>query len=331
LKQKIKKFIKHNYYYILIVLFIYIFFFVKFPYYIDAPGGIINISDRVEISTDYESFGSFNLAYVSEYNATLYTLTLSLFMKDWNVIKQEDILLDNETVNDYSMRDKLLMDESISNAIFVAYTKANKDIEIINNSVFVSYIYDNEKNNLKIGDNIIEVNNISVSTKEEIASVLSDYSVGETIRLKVRNNGKIYNRKATLIDYNGETIIGVMIVNVSEYETSPKININTNKKESGPSGGLMLSLAIYNNLIKEDITHGKTIVGTGTIDKQGNVGSIGGVEYKLKSAVKEKADIFIVPNGENYDNAIELKEKNKYDIEIVGVSTFEDALEYLTK
>ena len=57
------------------------------------------------------------------------------------------------------------------------------------------------------------------------------------------------------------------------------------------------ALLIYDYLTEEDITKGRTIVGTGTIDENGNVGSIGGVKYKLKGAVKNKAEIFLVPNG----------------------------------
>ena len=74
---------------------------------------------------------------------------------------------------------------------------------------------------------------------------------------------------------------------------------------------------------------GKTIVGTGTIDINGNVGPIGGVKYKLKGAVKNKAEIFIVPNGENYEEAIKLKKENNYKIDIIGVNTIDDALNYL--
>ena len=92
-----------------------------------------------------------------------------------------------------------------------------------------------------------------------------------------------------------------------------------------------MSLAIYNYLTDEDITHGKKIAGTGTIDEKGNVGSIGGIEYKIKGAVHDKIKYFIVPNGENYEDAIKVKEKYHYDINIVGVSTFDEVLEALSK
>ena len=101
------------------------------------------------------------------------------------------------------------------------------------------------------------------------------------------------------------------------------------ESESGSSGGLMLTLTIYSYLNKIDLTGGKTIVGTGTIDENGNVGEISGIKYKLMGAVKEKADIFLVPQGKNYREARDLKNEKDYDIDIVPIETFDDALKYL--
>ena len=91
----------------------------------------------------------------------------------------------------------------------------------------------------------------------------------------------------------------------------------------------MTTLAIYDSLIEKDLTKGLKIVGTGTIDIEGNVGEIGGVKYKLKGVVNNKADIFFVPNGKNYEDAIKIKKEKGYNIKIVGVSTLDEAIEYL--
>ena len=131
------------------------------------------------------------------------------------------------------------------------------------------------------------------------------------------------------MDNEKEKKIGILISNVKEYDTYPNVDIKVSNNESGSSGGLITALAIYDALVKEDITRGLKIVGTGTIDLDGNIGSIGGVEYKLKSAVKKHADLFIVPNDSNYDEAIKIKKEKKYDIDIIGVSTFEEVLDYL--
>ena len=92
-----------------------------------------------------------------------------------------------------------------------------------------------------------------------------------------------------------------------------------------------MALTTYSYLSGEDLSKGKIVVGTGTIDIDGNVGSIGGVKYKLIGAVKNKADIFLVPNGENYEEAIKVKEEKNYKIKIVGISNIEEAINELRK
>ena len=81
-------------------------------------------------------------------------------------------------------------------------------------------------------------------------------------------------------------------------------------------------------MIDKDITNGLKIVGTGTIDEFGNVGSIGGVEYKIKAAVKKKADLFFVPL-DNYEEALKAKEENELNIKLISIKHIDDAIEYL--
>lgn len=323
-----KKYLKENYKFLIILILLVLCFTVHFPYYIDTPGGISDVSSKIEID-GYKSSGSFNLAYVREYRATIPTLIISLFNKDWNVYKEEDMLLENETDASYLSRDKILMQESISNAISVAYKYADKKIEVKNNKLYVLYIDKYAKTDLKVGDEIIAINNKSIYSKKDVENTLKSLKENNKINITVKNKDKEYNRYAYIIEEENAKRIGILVSNVREYETDPKIKINVDSNESGSSGGLITALSIYNSLVKDDITNDLTIVGTGTIDLDGNIGSIGGVKYKLKSAVKEHADLFIVPIGENYEEAIKVKKENNYDIEILGVSTFEEVLKYL--
>jgi PDZ domain-containing protein len=91
---------------------------------------------------------------------------------------------------------------------------------------------------------------------------------------------------------------------------------------------MMMTLMVYNALTDQDLTYGKKIVGTGTINLDGTVGEIGGVKYKLMGAVKNDADLFIVPAG-NYEEAMDVKKEKGYNIDIVSVETFSDVVEYL--
>ncbi|MBE6144286.1 MAG: PDZ domain-containing protein [Firmicutes bacterium] len=327
--EKIKEIFKENYKAFITMLVVFIVCTVEFPYYINTPGGLINVNDRVSIDGAYHVEGSLNMAYVTEIKATLPTLLISLFNKDWDVLKEEDIVYENETIEDAYYRDHLLLEESINNAIIVGFSKAGKQVEITSSSLLVTYVDLDSETNLKIGDEIISVNGIEINNSKDISEVLKNKKAGDQIYLQVLEDNKELTKVATLKEEDGKVIIGILITEKKEVETIPEVKLKFKKSESGPSGGLMTSLAIYNYLTEEDITHGKKIVGTGTIDNYGNVGSIGGIKYKLKGAIKNGAEIFIVPNGENYKDAIRLKEENNYKIEIIGVSTIDDALNYL--
>ena len=329
LYEKVKEILRENYKNIIFMIFFVTLFSIKLPYYINAPGGLMDVTDRVIVEDSYEVAGSLNMAYVTEIKATIPTLIVSLFNKDWDVLKEEDITYENETVEEMYYRDHLLLEESLNNAIIVGFTKAGKNVEITSSSLLVTYVDEDSDTNLEIGDQILRIDGIEIDSSNDVSEILKTKKVGDKITLNVISDKKEVTKTATLKKENDRLVIGILITEKKEVETIPEVELKFKKSESGPSGGLMTALAIYNCLTEEDITHGKTIVGTGTIDINGNVGSIGGVKYKLKGAVKNKAEVFLVPNGENYEEAIRLKEENDYNIEIVSVSTIDDALNYL--
>lgn len=327
--DKIKEFLREYYKILILTLILILVYTINLPYYINIPGGLINVTDRVSIKDSYDVEGSLNMAYVTEIKATIPTLIYSCFNKDWDVLKEEDITYENESIEDTHYRDRLLLDEAINNAIIVGFTKASKKVEITSSKLIVTYIDEKADTDLKVGDEILSIDNIEVTTAKEEREILKTKKVNDEIQLKVISDKKEKIKRAKLRKENGRIIIGIIITEKKEVETIPKVELKFKKSESGPSGGLMTALAIYNYLTETDITHGKKIVGTGTIDVDGNVGSIGGVKYKLKGVIKNKAEIFIVPNGENYEEAMKIKKDNNYEIQIIGVSTIDDALNYL--
>lgn len=327
--SKIKKFFKENYKFIIFLLLLAFIFWCPMPYYIDAPGGLTNLDSKIDIESKNID-GSYNLTYVSEYKASIPLLIYSLFNKNYDIYKKTDILLENETDDEYNKRDKLFLKESLSNAVVSAYNMAEKPVTIKNNYLYVGYILANSDTDLEVGDEIKSIDNISVTTKEEVNKLLNSKSVGDKITIKVSNNNHDYTRYAILQEEDGKKVIGIIPIEVYDYETNPQIDIKMSANESGSSGGLMLSLAIYDLLSETNLAQGRKIAGTGTIDSEGNVGEIGGIEYKIKGAVKDKADIFFVPL-ENYEEAIKVKEENNYKLKIVKVSTLKEAIDYLER
>lgn len=329
LYDKVKETFLKNYRFILLLIALTIIFSIRLPYVIDMPGGYINVSERIELENQYESEGSFNMAYVSEISATIPTIVYAFINSKWDIYKNEEVLLENETMEDLIFRNQLALKEANNNAIITAYSKAGYEYKIVSQNFYVAYLDQNANTNLKVGDLITHVDNKKIKSKEEIGEIILNKEIGDIIEFKVINDNKEYKRTAEIINADGSKVVGIVIYEILDLETNPEIEIKTDSSESGPSGGLMTALAIYDSLVEEDITGGNLIVGTGTIDANGNVGSIGGVKYKLLGAVKNKAKIFIIPNGENYEEAIKIKNENNYDIEIIGVSTFDETLEKL--
>ena len=322
---QIKKIIKENYKFLLSLLLLFVVFTYELPYYIDAPGGLIDVSERLEVENSYEINGSLNLAYISEFKATIPTLLIAYFNHDWDIIKKEEVVAANETIEENNYRNKLLLEEANQNAIMVAFDKAGLDYEVKNRKVNIIYIQNQADTDLKIGDIIVEINGIKIDSKEEAMTIIEN---NKQFQFKVINDNKEYTRYANKITIDGKELIGIMVSETKEILTPNKVNINFKKSESGPSGGFMMSLSIYDYLTSTDLTKGLKIVGTGTIDEFGNIGVIGGIKYKVKVAAKEKADLFFVPT-DNYEEALTTVQTNNLDIKLVEVSHIDDAISYL--
>lgn len=93
----------------------------------------------------------------------------------------------------------------------------------------------------------------------------------------------------------------------------------------GPSAGLMFALGIYDKLTPGDLTGGKFVAGTGTIDDNGTVGPIGGVTMKTVGARSQGARYFLTPKDNCADAAADTPE----GLTLVKVNTIDDALHAL--
>jgi PDZ domain-containing protein len=95
----------------------------------------------------------------------------------------------------------------------------------------------------------------------------------------------------------------------------------------GPSAGLMFSLGIVDKLTPGDLTGGRFVAGTGTIDDTGKVGPIGGIEMKLVGARKAGARYFLTPA----DNCAAAASDTPEGLTLIKVNTIKDAVASLEK
>lgn len=320
-----KKFIKENYKFLIFVIVLYAVFTFPLPYSIYNGGGTINLGDRIEVDNSNNK-PNVNMCYVNQLKGNIATFLLSYIIPHWDLVKieNEDYNFDEEL-----SRNKILLQESIDNATINAFKLSNKRYSITSEKVFVSYILNGAKTDLKVGDQIIKVNNKMIHNIEEYRNIIKTMELGDTVSIDVLYKDKSEVRTAEIVNYNGQKISGIIDVTNYDIKTEPKVNIKFKSNESGPSGGLMLSLGIYEKLNNTTLYNGKKICGTGTIDADGNIGEIGGIKYKLRGAVNNKCDIFLAPT-DNFKEVKKEKSKNKYKIEIYEAKTLEDTIKYLS-
>lgn len=320
----IKKFLKENLKSIIIMLIFIIVVNIELPYYIEAPGGTINLTQRID--DDYnKKDGSLNMLYVTQYRGNVVTLLLGKIFKSWDIYEISNQQISDETQHEIYIRNKVMLDNSIQNATFVAYNHANKPIDIKGYKNIV--IATTKENGIEIGDVIISADNQKIENINDLKSYIETKNPGDKINLLIERNNKEKNITITLDE---DKIIGIATITNYQYELPDELDINFKNGEGGSSGGLILTLGIYSEITGIDILKGRNIAGTGTIDINGNVGEIDGIKYKIAGAVKDKMDLILV-SPYNYEEAKKVVKENNYDIELVKVSTFKEAIDYLTK
>lgn len=341
---------------ILIVLFIMIeiFFvavsFIRTDYILYTPGSLENAHTQVSIfNTDDNSNNLTNPGNI--FTVSVFSYDEVSLLQYWVAKSDNKLLLENKEENvlnteEENMRSIVLKKVSLMNSVRYAYTKANKiDSSISLNErykgVIVSAIIDNKDTDLKPNDVITEVEGIRITSLEHFKEVLNSLLgvskfENDYISLKASTaETTVEGEKSIKIIKDGDRlllgIIGHDYYTLNGDNSNPKFKINYNPitDPSGNSGGAMHTLSIYNRLLEKDITYGAAICGTGTINPDGTIGAIGGIEQKVTKAYLSNAEIFFV-GAPNYDEAIKACELYGYDSSFIKrVETFDDILKVL--
>ncbi len=327
----LKESIKEDWKFYLFLISFAIICLIPVDYYIVVGGGINDISNRIEVEDESESSGSYNLSYVKELNGTVLTFTLSYIIPSWERVETGDYKYnDNETTDDIDFRSELDLKNANTLAVVNAYGLANKDYKINGGNFFVIFVSDEYDTDFKIQDQIVSINGVTLKEVSDFRRSLIDCEFESKVDVKIIRDDKEMVLSSTVYELNGNRILGVGLNYYYDMDMTPKTEFKFKKSERGPSAGLMTTLALYDKLVKEDISRGLKIAGTGTIEADGSIGKIGGVRYKIIGADDGGADIFLVPK-DNLDEALKVKKEKKLDIDIYGVSTFKEAIEVLEK
>ena len=240
--------------------------------------------------------------------------------------KEKDTLTYDEDYETNLKISQLDLKNSVDVAKLVALQKAGYEVNVSNLQIVVKSIDKNADTDLEQLDKIEKINNIPCLEIKDLKEYISTFNIGDKIIFEVLTENGYKTRYAHVYEYEGRKVIGIIYFDKYNYETPIEVNFEAKNSESGSSGGLMLTLTIYDQLVGKDLTNGKTVVGTGTIDKDGNVGAIGGIKYKMLGA--KNADIYIVPQ-DNCEEATKVYNNFNFNYKMMCVKTFDEAVNYL--
>jgi len=255
-------------------------------------------------------------------------------------------VLGRSSMEEYSARVTSMMLGSHNNALEAAYRYLNIPYSIQPQQLFVQQpsVCMLGCGSFEAGDEIVAGGNaageeVSIHSVNQLRAWLAELTAGnqaylivnrsdEQVKIAVDVKEKEEQLQEEQLVYkllNIESFIELRAVKPdhSDYE----VEITTDNI-GGPSAGLVLALTIIDQLTEGDLTNGKRLAVTGTIDAEGNVGSIGGIVQKVYSTSEQGAHAFIVPKG-NEKEALRTMKKIDSDMKIIGVSTLEEAMQVL--
>jgi len=188
---------------------------------------------------------------------------------------------------------------------------------------------------LKCDDLITAVNAKPVETARELTALLARLEPGTTVILTEHpaSGGHTKHVKVQLASppesslaqgFTGLSYMGVEV----ETRVKPVLPFPVSVDAAqigGPSAGLAFTLAILDALSNGKLTGGHRVAATGTIDPQGVVGDVGGVQEKTVAVEKAGAQVFFVPQVE-YAAAKSVASSN---LQVVPVTTLGQVLQVL--
>lgn len=314
------------------------------PYAAQGPGPVFDVLSDVEgkniisvsgSGVDSErSKGELDMTTVAVQHNLSLPQALGLWMDpDNDIVPIEAIFPPGQSQDEVEEANKAAFTESEANATTAAFSHLGLPTEVT-----VAYTVPGSPADGRVHENdvIAAVNGAPVSKPEEVKAAVAGHAPGDKITLSIipakkdkkeDKKGSDDSKKPTDITVElaenphqkNVAMLGVGMSTQSAGDTKVEYQLSG---IGGPSAGLMMTLGVIDKLSPGDLTEGRHIAGTGTIDASGNVGEIGGITHKISAARDAGAEMFFVPSG----NCSEALTADNGDMKLVKVSRLDDAL-----
>lgn len=175
---------------------------------------------------------------------------------------------------------------------------------------------------LEAGDEILSIAGRDVTKPGEVQETVRSHAPGDGVGLTVRRGGEEHELSVTLgadEQDDARPLLGILMSSAPADGVSVTYNLND---VGGPSAGMIFALAVIDKLSPGELTGGRVIAGTGTIDESGEVGPIGGIDHKIAGARDKGVELFLAPEG----NCNDARRVDSGEMVVAAVATLDDAV-----
>ncbi|MGH8993243.1 MAG: YlbL family protein [Acidimicrobiia bacterium] len=305
-----------------------IFAFIRVPYFLLAPGEARGVAQLIKVDdpqvTVYDPEGAILFTTVSlTGNVNVYEALRGWLDDEIEVVPEERITggQPREEVREINIQ---AMDLSKLTATKVALERLGYRVGLDGKGAAVIQIQPDSPAaaQFEVGDVILAVDGQAVALHEDAVNRVRQHKAGDTVNLRFRRGETEHEVAVTAADAgDGSARIGIVLETYQiSYKFPVSVSIDTGNV-GGPSAGLAFTLALIDELSPGELTGGRAVAVTGTINKEGDVGLVGGVAQKTVTARRAGAIAFLVPP----DEAAEAK-TYAGKMRIVPVATLDEAL-----
>lgn len=308
------------------------------PYYAIEPGSARPVNDLLNVPADklHPPGGKVLLVTVGVQHLTALGYIQAKLSPDDEVLSAKDYLGD-QTDKQVNQQARQEMVDSQMFAAVAAFRRLGNDVTEQGEGATLQQVDPNTPaaGHLHVGDLITVANGKPVKTAQDLRSTIQALKPGDLLNVTVTGPERSATPRTETIklgarpepDRANVAFLGVVFVTHNQkFDTPFPVRIDTGSI-GGPSAGLAFTLGLIDDLSPGELTGGKKIAATGTIDPTGIVGPIGGAAQKTVAVLRQHADVFLVPaDRSDYCPALA---KAKGKMKVIPVRNLEDAVNAL--
>ena len=179
---------------------------------------------------------------------------------------------------------------------------------------------------LEPGDVVVAVDGQPTKTLSDVRRAITKHRPGEKVEISIRRDRVPKTVELKTVpnpESPKQALIGVFLQAMTKISLPVPVRIDLGQV-GGPSAGLAFALDVAEEL-GHDIDRGHKVAASGELSLDGAVGPVGGLKQKTIGARRAGVDVFLVPVGENAEEA----RRYAGNMVVVPVKSFRQALRFL--